>query len=60
MTHWQTTILPKLSTDNRHKWGAILASILGSIASKVIHLAYEGYQVSFTTKDTKLCIKLWQ
>ena len=35
-------ILPKFPTDNRHKWGAILASILGSIASKVIGLAYEG------------------
>ena len=35
-------ILPKFLTDNRHKWGAILASILGSIASKVISLAYEG------------------
>ena len=35
-------ILPKFITDNRHKCGAILASILGSIASKVIGLAYEG------------------
>ena len=35
-------ILPKFPTDNRHKQGAILASILDSIASKVIGLAYEG------------------
>ena len=35
-------ILPKFLTDNRHKWGAILASILGSVASSVIGLAYKG------------------
>ena len=35
-------ILPKFPTDNRQKRGAILASILGSIASKVTGLAYEG------------------
>ena len=35
-------ILPKFPTDNRHKQGAILASILGSVASKVIGLAYKG------------------
>ena len=35
-------ILPKFPTDNRQKCGAILASILGSVASKVIGLAYEG------------------
>ena len=35
-------ILPKYPTDQRQKCGAILASILGSIASKVIGLAYEG------------------
>ena len=35
-------ILPKFPTDNRHKQGELLASILGSIASKVIGLAYEG------------------
>ena len=35
-------ILPKFPTDHRHKQGAILASILGSIASKVISLTYEG------------------
>ena len=36
------TILPKFLTDKRQKPGAILASILGSVASKVIGLAYEG------------------
>ena len=35
-------ILPKFPTDSRHKRGAILASILGRIASKVIGLAHEG------------------
>ena len=35
-------ILPKFPTDQRQKCGAILASILGSVASKVIGLAYEG------------------
>ena len=35
-------ILPKFPTDNRQKCGAILASILGSVASSVIGLAYEG------------------
>ena len=35
-------ILPKFPTDHRCKRGAILASILGSIASSVIGLAYEG------------------
>ena len=35
-------ILPKFPTDHRHKRGAILASLLGSIASSVIGLAYEG------------------
>ena len=35
-------ILPKFPTDNRQKHGAILTTILGSIALKVIGLAYEG------------------
>ena len=35
-------ILPKFPTDNRQKCGAILASILGSVASSVIGLVYEG------------------
>ena len=35
-------ILPKFLTDHRHKRGAILTSILGSIASSIIGLAYEG------------------
>ena len=35
-------ILPKFRTDKRQKHGAILMTILGSVASKVIGLAYEG------------------
>ena len=35
-------ILPKFSTDQRHKRGAILASVLGGIASSIIGSAYEG------------------
>ena len=35
-------ILPKFPTDNRHKQEAILASLLGSVASSIIGLAYEG------------------
>ena len=35
-------ILPKFLTDHRHKRGAILASILGSITSSIISLDYEG------------------
>ena len=35
-------ILPKFLTDHRHKRGAILASLLGSVASSIIGLAYEG------------------
>ena len=35
-------ILPKFPTDKRQTCGAILTSILGSVASKVIGLAYEG------------------
>ena len=35
-------ILPKFLTDHRHKRGGILASILGSVASSIIGLAYEG------------------
>ena len=35
-------ILPKFLTDCRHKRRAILASILGSVASSIIGLAYEG------------------
>ena len=34
--------MPKFLIDNRQKCLAILASILGSVASKVIGLAYEG------------------
>ena len=35
-------ILPKFPTDKRQRCGAILTSILGSVASKVVGLAYEG------------------
>ena len=35
-------ILPNFQTDKRQRRGAILTSILGSIPSKVIGLAYEG------------------
>ena len=35
-------ILPKFPTDKRQKRGAILTTILGSVASKVIGLAYGG------------------
>ena len=35
-------ILPQFPTNIRHKHGAILTTILGSVASKVIGLAYEG------------------
>ena len=35
-------ILPKFPPDKRQRHGAILVSILGSVASKVIGLAYEG------------------
>ena len=35
-------ILPKFPTDKGQRRGAILASILGSVTSKVIGLAYEG------------------
>ena len=35
-------ILPKFPTDHRHKRGAFLGSILGSVASSGIGLAYEG------------------
>ena len=42
MTNDIGKILPKFPTNNRQKHGAILASILGSVASSVIGLAYEG------------------
>ena len=35
-------ILPKFPTDNRQKHCAILTTILGTVPSKVIGLAYEG------------------
>ena len=42
MTNDIWKILPKYPTDCRHKRGAILASVLGGIASSIIGLAYEG------------------
>ena len=42
MTNDIGKILPKFPTDHRQKRGAILGSILGSVASSVIGLAYEG------------------
>ena len=42
MTNDRGKILPKFLTDNRQKCGAILVSILGSVASSVIGLTYEG------------------
>ena len=42
LTNDRGKILPKFPTDNRQRHGAILASILGSVASKVIGLAHEG------------------
>ena len=35
-------ILPEFTTDKRQRCRAILTSVLGSVASKVIGLAYEG------------------
>ena len=42
MTNDIGKILPNFPTDNRQKCGAILASILGSVVSSVIGLAYKG------------------
>ena len=42
MTNDIGKILPKFLTNNRQKCGAILASILGIVASSIIGLAYEG------------------
>ena len=42
MTNDIGKILSKFQTDCRHKRGAILASILGSVASSVIGLTYKG------------------
>ena len=46
-------VLPKFPKDHRHKRGAILASILGSVASSVIVLAYEGISSFFHHKKHK-------
>ena len=42
MTKYIGLILPTYPTDKRPKQGAILASVLGGIASSIIGLAYEG------------------
>ena len=47
-------ILPKFLPDKRHKHGAILTTILGSIASKVIGLAYEGISISACNRGTRV------
>ena len=46
-------ILPEFPTNNRNKCGAILASILESVASSVIGLAYEGISSFFHHKRHK-------
>ena len=46
-------ILPKFPTDKRQKHGAILTTILGTVASKVIGLAYEGISSFFHHKRHK-------
>ena len=51
-------ILPKFPTDKRQRCGAILASILGSVASKVIGLAYQGISSFLHHKRHKLYTKL--
>ena len=50
-------MLPKFLTDHRHKRGAILASILGSVASSVIGLAYEGISSFLHQKRHKALLK---
>ena len=51
-------ILPKFSTDKRQKRGAILTTILGSVPSKVIGLAYEGISSFLHHKDIKPYTKI--
>ena len=51
-------ILPKFPTDKRQKCGAILTTILESIASKVIGLAYEGISSFLHHKRHKALHKL--
>ena len=51
-------ILPTFPTGKRPKRGAILASVLGGIASSIIGLVHmREYQVSYITKDTRHCTK---
>ena len=49
--------MPKFLTDNRHKQGVILASILRSVASSVIGLAYEGISIFLHHKRYKALYK---
>ena len=51
-------ILPTFPTDNRPKRGAILASVLGGIASSVIGLAYEGISSFLHHKRHRFYTKL--
>ena len=53
MTNDIGKILPKYQTACRHKRGAILASILGGIASSIIGLAYEGISIFLYHKRHK-------
>ena len=53
-------ILPKFPTDKRQKCRAILTTILGRVASKVIGLAYEGISSFLHHKRHKAYTKLWQ
>ena len=50
-------ILPKFPTDKRQKCGAILTTILGSVACKVIALAYEGISCFLHHKRHKALYK---
>ena len=46
-------ILSKFPTDHRHKRGAILASISGSVTSSIIGLAYEGISSFPSPQETE-------
>ena len=50
-------ILPKFLTNKRQKCGAILAAILGSVASSVIGLAYKGISSFLHHKGLKALYK---
>ena len=49
--------LPTFPMEKRPKQGAILASVLGGIASSIIGLAYEGISSFLHQKDTKPCTR---